>query len=294
VRAARLLWPALAVCAMAVSGCGGGSGNAAAEPVAPAEPPAEVDAADFATARFSESTTVDNDWFPLRPGTRHVYEGSSVEDGERLQHRVVFTVTDLTKMVAGVEAVVVWERDYTSGELVEAELVFLAQDDGGNVWHLGQYPEEYENGRFAKTPTWIAGVRGARAGVYIRAEAREGADYSQGYAPPPINWVDRAHVSNTGTHTCVPAGCFDDVVIVSEYETGKPDAYQLKYYAPGVGNVRVGWKGSKEDSREVLVLTERRQLSAEQLADARAAALELERDAYRRSPAVYGTTAPAR
>jgi hypothetical protein len=44
----------------------------------------------------------------------------------------------------------------------------------------------------------------------------------------------------------------------------------------------------------VLVLTERRQLSADQLADARAAALELERDAYRRSPAVYGTTAPAR
>ena len=79
MRAARLLWPALAVCAMAVSGCGGGSGNAAAEPVAPAEPPAEVDAADFATARFSESTTVDNAWFPLRPGTRHVYEGSSVE-----------------------------------------------------------------------------------------------------------------------------------------------------------------------------------------------------------------------
>ena len=180
---ARLLWPALAVCAMVVSGCGGGSGNAAAEPVAPAEPPAEVDAADFATARFSESTTVDNAWFPLRPGTRHVYEGSSVEDGERLQHRVVFTVTDLTKMVAGVEAVVVWERDYTSGELVEAELVFLAQDDGGNVWHLGQYPEEYENGRFAKTPTWIAGVRGARAGVYIRAEAREGADYSPGVRP---------------------------------------------------------------------------------------------------------------
>ncbi len=64
----------------------------------------------------------------------------------------MFTVTDLTKVVNGVRAVVVWDRDYASGELQETELAFFAQDNDGNVWHLGEYPEEYETGKACRTP----------------------------------------------------------------------------------------------------------------------------------------------
>jgi hypothetical protein len=28
------------------------------------------------------------------------------------------------------------------------------------VWHLGEYPEEYENGKFVKAPAWLAGFEG--------------------------------------------------------------------------------------------------------------------------------------
>ena len=81
---------------------------------------------------------------------------------------------------------VVWERDYTEDELVEAELAFFAQDNYGNVWHMGEYPEEYENGEFDKAPGWLAGSKGASAGIAMRAEPRlKTPSYAQGYAPPP-------------------------------------------------------------------------------------------------------------
>jgi hypothetical protein len=89
------------------------------------------------TANFDDrSTNIDNEWLPLRPGTQFVYEGTTYEEGELIPHRVVFTVTDLTKVLDGVRAGVIWDRDYSAGRLVESELAFFAQDTEGNVWHL--------------------------------------------------------------------------------------------------------------------------------------------------------------
>jgi hypothetical protein len=96
-----------------------------------------------------------------------------------------------------------------------------------------------------------------------------------------------------GERTCVPFGCYDGVLVTEEFEPTKPDAYQLKYYARGLGNVRVGWRGSKEDERETLVLVKVVHLDQEDLEEVRAEALELERRAYRVSKDVYGRTTPA-
>jgi hypothetical protein len=38
-----------------------------------------------------------------------------------------------------------------------------------------------------------------------------------------------------GQNTCVPVECYEDVLVIEEFERNKPGAYQLKYYAPGVG-----------------------------------------------------------
>ena len=87
-----------------------------------------LSAKDFDPTNFDNSTTVDNKWFPLVPGAHSVFEGSAIDDGQRISRRVVSTVTDLTKEINGVNSMVVWERDYSEGELVEAELAFFAQD----------------------------------------------------------------------------------------------------------------------------------------------------------------------
>ena len=89
-------------------------------------------------------------------------------------------------------------------------------------------------------------------------------------------WDDRGIVSESGLTDCVPVGCFEDVIVIKEYEPRFPSAFQLKVYAPGVGSIRIGWKGSKDEEREAMVLTEFHQLSAEELAEVRALVLEQE------------------
>jgi hypothetical protein len=272
----------------------------AAAGAAPTQQPKALtgSAADFKRAKFDKSSTrITNKWLPLKPGTQLTYKGSAIPEGEknRVARRVVTTVTDLSKFIAGVRTLVVWERDYTAGELGESEIAFFAQDKAGNVWLLGEYPEEYENGKFADAPTWIAGKKGARAGIAMLANPRLGApDYAQGFAPPPAEFGDRARVYRKGQKTCVPVKCYKNVLVIEEFERGVAGAFQLKYYAPKVGLVRVGWRGAKEEEKETLALVKRQQLSKAAMANARKQALKLDRRAYKRSSAVYGNTPEAK
>ncbi len=244
----------------------------------------------FDRNNFERSTNIDNKWMPLKPGTQYVYEGSTQEDKKRVPHRVVMTVADLTKVIDGVRTVVVWERDYKAGKLLESELVFFAQDKEGNVWHLGQYVETYDDVEFVGGKVWLSGMEGARAGIMMKADPRPGTpNYSQGYAPPPFNWTDRGKVDKVGEKTCVPEGCYENVLVIAESsEAEGPDAEQIKHYAPGVGYIRVGWRGKGEKLRETLELVEVVKLDQEALAKVRAEALELEKRA-----SVYGRAPPA-
>jgi uncharacterized protein YbaA (DUF1428 family) len=259
------------------------------------EAAAEIDFEDleeFDYGNFDNSTNIDNQWLPMRPGNQWVLEGSTDEDGERIPHRIVFTVTDLTKEIDGVPTVVALIEDYADDELVEAELAFYAQDNDGNVWYLGEYPEEYEDGEFDDAPAWIAGEEDAQAGIKMKAEPRLGtASYSQGWAPE-VEWTDRGQVYKMGQQTCVAADCFENVLVIDEFNQEEPGAIQLKYYARGAGNVRVGWRG-EDDQQESLELTEFVQLDSEGLTEARVEALKLEKRAYEVSPDVYGQTPPS-
>src|ERR1043166_880167 len=113
---------------------------------------------DFDAGRFDRSIQIDNAWMPLKPGTRFTYDGTSIEDdGKAVPHRIVVNVTDLTKLIGGVRTLVTWDLDYSNGELVEAELAFYAQDSSGTVWYLGEYPEEYEEGKVVAARLWPHG-----------------------------------------------------------------------------------------------------------------------------------------
>ncbi|MGQ0685511.1 hypothetical protein [Bradyrhizobium sp.] len=243
----------------------------------------------FDRNNFDGLTKIDNKWFPLQPGMQWTYEGVTREGNKRVPHRVVQTVTDLTNVVNGVRAIVVWDVDYKDGELQESEIVFFAQDKDGNVWQLGELVEIYEEGEFVGAHAWIAGLEGASAGIMMKADPQLGTpSYSQGYAPAPVNWSDRAKVDQIGQKSCVPSGCYKDVLVIAESSTKEgQDAKQLKYYAPGVGYIRVGWKGRQEKLREKLELREVGKLTPDALAKARDEALAIEKRAY-----LYGRTPP--
>lgn len=246
---------------------------------------------DFSLAKFDNPTNIDNKYFPMVPGTQSVFEGITEEGGREIPHTIVFTVTDLTKEIAGIRTVVAWILDYSDGELVEAEVAFYAQDNDGNVWFMGEHPEVYENGKMVEAPTWIPGLKGAEAGITMMAKPElNRPSYAQGWGPA-VNWTDRGRVVGLGEETCVPVDCYEDVLITEEFSQSEPDAFQVKYYAPGIGNVRVGWRG-EDATREELELVKHVLLGPDELAEIRLAALAMEAHAYEISKEVYDQTAP--
>ena len=244
--------------------------------------------ASFDPNHFSNPTNIDNEWSPLVPGTQMILEG--VADG--LPHRLVLTVTDLTKVINGVRTVVILETDFSEGDIAETELAFKAQDDDGNVWNLGEYPEEYEDGEFVGAPsTWIAGVEDAEAGLLMQGDPRVGTGYYLQGSVPSIGFLDCAKVFQTAQQACVPFSCYDNVLVTDEWSPLEPSqGHQRKSYASGVGNIAIGATGS---SGEVLELVAIVQLSPGGLARVHREALKLEKRAYRISD-VYGETPPAK
>jgi hypothetical protein len=265
-----------------VSACG----NTAASP----EDTAEFK--EFDPKNFENSTEINNKWMPMQPGTRWVYEGTAVdEEGNKFERRIEFTVTNLTKEIADVRTVVAWIVDYNNDEVIEKEIAFYAQDKDGNVWYLGEHPEEFQDGQFVDAPTWIAGLEEARAGIKMMADPKLGMpNYYQGWGPA-VEWSDYGRIEKTGSETCVPLDCYKDVMVIAESSLGEAGAAQFKYYVSGLGEVRVNWGGT-DATQEALELVEHGQLSPEQLAEVREESLALEKHAYEVSEDVYGKTSP--
>jgi hypothetical protein len=234
----------------------------------------------FDSGNFSSnSANGDNNWFPLIPGTQYVFDGVVEEDGETHAHRVIYTVTDMTKIINGVRTRVIWDRDIQDGELQEEELAFHAQDSDGTVWLMGEYPEEHYGGKIAAPATWIAGLGGAKPGILMQAApATDTPQYRQGYAPD-IEFDDRATVAKVGQKSCSAKECYSDVVVTDETSATQPDdGHQLKYHAPGVGIFRIEAEGG--GSQETLTLSRIYHLNDWARARAGARVVELEKRAY--------------
>ena len=249
---------------------------------------------DFDVSHFSaNSVNVDNTFLPVPPGTTFTLTGTANRGGGGNAHQVVFTVTEVTKVINGVRTVVLWDRDIQEGQLVEEELAFWAQDDFGNVWLMGEYPEEHEKGKVTAPSTWLAGVQGAAPGILMRRDPQlNTSQYEQGDAPS-VEFLDLAKVFAVNQHTCVPVGCYDGVLVVDEWDPNQQpqDGHQFKYHAPGVGIVQVTARGG--DEQETLVATEHRTLTRAELDAANTRALELDQRAYTLAKAAYAATAPA-
>ncbi|MBA2767797.1 MAG: hypothetical protein H0U35_01440 [Sporichthyaceae bacterium] len=210
------LWAA--VLAAAAIGASTGSPGAAASSSA-------LDPAGF-------TTTIDNPFLPLVPGTLMRYR----ETGDDGEGAVVVRVTHRTKSIQGVETVVVRDRAYLDGELVEDTFDWYAQDRRGNVWYFGENTKEYENGRVVSTAgSWKAGRDGARAGIVMKAQPRAGDTYYQEYSPGVAE--DQATVLSLEASATVPYGSFCDVLKTKDFTALEPGIVERKFYARGVGPV---------------------------------------------------------
>jgi hypothetical protein len=198
-----------------LAGCSGSSGGTYAP---------HIDPADF-------TTTIDNKYFPLKPGTAFVYEGNTERD--------VMTVTHDTKQIMGVKCVVVDDRATQNGELIEGTFDWYAQDKEGKVWYFGEDTKEYKNGKVTSTEgSWEAGVNGAKPGIIMQAHPKVGQSYRQEYYKGHAE--DMAKVISLNDSIRVPYGSFDHVLVTKEWTPLQPGYVEHKYYAPGVGQVYGG------------------------------------------------------
>src|SRR3954454_17457032 len=83
------------------------------------------------------------------------------------------------------------------------------------------------------TDAWLAGVKGAGAGILLPARPRPGITFCE----RRVLGEDRepGRVVKTGASKCVPFRCFRDVVVIGEGLSSEEPEY--KYYAPGVGEI---------------------------------------------------------
>jgi hypothetical protein len=178
-----------------------------------------IDPADF-------TTKVDNEYFPMEPGTTFVYEGGT-QHGE-------MSVTSDTKKVMGVECVVVDHREWEGDMLIERTYDWFAQDNKGTVWYFGEDTKEYNNGEVVSTKgSWEAGVDGAKPGIIMPADPKVEQSYHQEYYPGEA--MDMARVLSLNASVSVPYGSFDEVLETKEWTPLQPGFSEKKYYVRGVG-----------------------------------------------------------
>ena len=174
------------------------------------------------------TTTIDNPFLPLVPGTLMTYEG---ED-----ERVEFMVTPTTREVMDVTVLVVIDKSYEEDALVEDTEDWFAQDDAGNVWYFGEDTAECEDGKaVSRDGAWTAGVDGAQPGVVMLADPEIGDVYRQEYLAGEAE--DQAEVIATEPSLVTPAGTFDDILVTLDTTPLEPDQVEHKRYAADTGQV---------------------------------------------------------
>jgi hypothetical protein len=183
----------------------------------------------------SEFTTeIDNQWWPMKPGSRWVFRET---DAEGSVSKVVVTVLDKTKLIAnGVEARVVHDQVTEDGQIKEDTFDWYAQDADGNLWYFGEDTTEYENGKpKTKEGSWEAGKDGALAGIIIPADPQVGMTYREEYYKDHAE--DGASIIGTDGLAVVPYGRFEHCVQTRNFSGIEPDVIEEKLYARGVGVV---------------------------------------------------------
>jgi hypothetical protein len=197
-------------------------------------------------ARFTNK--VDNKYFPLKLGMRHVYTG--VRDGAPTRH--VFTVTHDRKTVMGVKCLVISDVVTQNQSLVEKTTDWYAQDVDGNVWYFGEDTAEYQNGVVVNTQgTWEAGVDNALPGIVMPAVPKVGDSYRQEFRPGVA--MDMAKILSLSGNVKVPAGAYTNVVVTFDRNPLDPSKKERKWYAEGVGFVRAVLEGGGHQETTELV-----------------------------------------
>jgi hypothetical protein len=228
------------------SGGSGASGGPSASALAPihGKYSPNLDPSNFVS-------TVDNRYWPLKPGTTYHYNGvrgtTPQTDDE--------TVTSQTKSILGIQSTVVDDVVSEHGTAVERTRDYYAQDKWGNVWYMGEDSfETNSQGKMVRaSDSWLSGVKGGQPGIIMPGNPKPGEAYRQEYYPPGQALDEARVLSLNGTTTVPYRGKHTGLLVTSERSPLEPQTEQ-KYYSPGLGEVMEKVvKGHHEEFRLVNV-----------------------------------------
>ncbi|MGI9293645.1 MAG: hypothetical protein ACR2PS_06650 [Pseudomonadales bacterium] len=190
-----------------------------------------------------------NPYFELVPGSRSF--------GDEDEGNTV-TVTQETKLIAGVTCVVVQDVEQEEGAVLENTDDWYAQDIEGNVWYCGEISENFElfEGDDPADPelvdvdgSWKAFRDSAQPGILMKATPQIGDVYRQEMAIEDAEDVaevlqntadgllegDECNEDGDDVEEYIDSVCNGNCLITKEFSPIEPGVVEHKYYAPGIG-----------------------------------------------------------
>lgn len=217
----------------------------------PASALAELIEIDDATFLVSP-TIISNPYWPLYVGAIYGYRAITEDECEFNQ----LIVTGNTHLVEAEPGVFINTRvirdqewitevdddgncDLTTAEIHEDTLDYYAQDDGGNIWYLGEltYAKEDEDGicSIVSDGSWQAGqpigdpeVEPARAGIVMLANPQPGNRYQQEFLEDEAE--DWGAVLRLDTSVSIEEGDYTQCLKTKEWTPLEPGSVEHKYY----------------------------------------------------------------
>lgn len=189
---------------------------------------------DMNPAKFTNSTTLTNPYFPMEAGKKYIFEAQTEDGKERIEVQRLAA----TKVVMGITCVIVNDKVWLNNVLIEDTDDWYAQDNDGNVWYLGEEVDNFNaDGSFKDHHgSWEAGVDGAQPGIVMLADPQVGMTYRQEYYFNEAE--DQGEVIALGQTVVTPYGTFTNCVKTHDWTELEPDLNENKFYAPGIGLVK--------------------------------------------------------
>lgn len=192
---------------------------------------------EFGISECSLVPTGRNQYFILEPGFQLVLEGNTGLLGKNYS-KLVITVLDETRQVDGVMTRVVEEKEWKNDQLIEVSRNFFAIcETTKDVFYFGEEVDMYKGGNVANHKgAWLAGENGAKAGLIMPGEPREGMKYYQEIAKGVA--MDRAEIVDLDLRLETPAGTFTKCLKTKEGTALNYFEKEYKTYAPGIGLIQ--------------------------------------------------------
>ncbi|MEZ0470780.1 hypothetical protein [Luteimonas salinilitoris] len=191
-----------------------------------------------------------NPWYPLDIGNQWVYESG---DGKEI---VAVEVLDKTKQIQGVTCIVVNDRSFDDGRLVENTDDWFGHRRDGTVDYCGEISQDFgyfdgddpqESELVEIEGSWKAGRDGAKSGTLFPSMPVVGRIYRTEYAAGDAEDIVEVVSTNYGygvdpdLDRFVPQALAElmcpnhDCVVMRDTTPLEPGEFEHKYYAVGIG-----------------------------------------------------------